>query len=105
MMMDSDIREILKETHELAEENHAMLTKMRRAQVWSRITRIIYWSVIIIAALAGYYIMQPFIEGMGEAYGTVRESINEIKGVTDALPDLSSFFGGEKEEVVEVIHE
>ena len=100
MLTDSQEKKMLEETLKLAKENNDMLRKMHRAQVWARIMRGVYWLIIIVAALAGYYILQPFIEGVGEAYGTVRESINEIKGVTDAIPDFSSFFGG-KEEIVE----
>jgi vancomycin permeability regulator SanA len=101
MMMDSEIREVLKETRRLAEENNNMLRKMRRTQIWERVTRIIYWCVVIIVALAGYYILQPFFEGVGEAYNTVRESVAEIKGVADSLPELPSFLGGGGETVEE----
>jgi hypothetical protein len=105
MLMDSEIREVLRETHELAQENHAMLTKMHRAQVWARVMRFVYWVVVIVAALVGYYILQPFLEGVGDAYNTMRESIIEIKGAADSLPDLSSFFGGGREEVIETVSE
>ncbi|MBC8464821.1 MAG: hypothetical protein H8D63_00390 [Parcubacteria group bacterium] len=94
MLTDSQEKKMLEETLKLAKENNSMLHKMRRAQIWKRITRIIYWSVIIIVALVGYYILQPFFEGVGEAYNTVRESVAEIKGVADSLPELPSFLGG-----------
>ena len=99
MLTDSQEKKMLEETLKLAKENNDMLRKMRRAQIWERITRIIYWCVVIIVALAGYYILQPFFEGVGEAYNTVRESVAEIKGVADSLPELPSFLGGGEDAV------
>jgi hypothetical protein len=101
MLTDSQEKKMLEETLKLSKENNDMLHKMRRAQIWERVTRIIYWCVVIIVALAGYYILQPFFEGVGEAYNTVRESVAEIKGVADSLPELPSFLGGGGETVEE----
>jgi hypothetical protein len=73
--MEPEEREILKKTLELAQENNKMLHAIRRSMFIGRIVRIVYWVVIIGAAVGIYYYIGPYIEGAIRAYGSVKSDI------------------------------
>jgi len=60
--MDPETKKILGETLELSKENNKMLRKMRRAMMWTRVVKSIYWVLIIGSMLGAYYYFQPIID-------------------------------------------
>ena len=64
---------MLERTLELAEENNRMLRKMERAARWSLVIRIVYWTVVIGAAIGLFYYIQPYIEGLMAVYTGVND--------------------------------
>ncbi|MBU6232016.1 MAG: hypothetical protein KGI45_01860 [Patescibacteria group bacterium] len=59
--MTPEEKSLLLRTHELAEENNAILRSIRRANRWSTFFRIVYWVIIIGAGIGAYYALQPYL--------------------------------------------
>lgn len=78
--MQPEEKEMLKKTLELAQENNKMLHSIRRGMMWGRVIRILYWVVIIGAAIGIYYYISPYIDSAISAYGNVK---GDLKSFTD----------------------
>ena len=70
--MQPEEREMLKKTLELAQENNKMLHSIRRGMFWGRVMRVIYWIIIIGAAVGVYYYITPYIDSAINGYGNVK---------------------------------
>ena len=76
--MGPEDKQILKKTLELAQENNKMLHSIRRGMWWGRITRIIYWVLIIGASIGAYYYLTPYIDSAIGAYGNVKGDLQSF---------------------------
>lgn len=76
--MEPEEREMLKKTLELSQENNKMLHAIRRSMFIGRIVRIVYWVIIIGAAIGIYYYINPYVEGAINAYGNVKSDIKSF---------------------------
>ncbi len=76
--MDFDEKAMLKKTLELSQENNRMLHSMKRQMLVGRIFRIVYWVVIIGAAIGVYYYIDPYINGVINAYGSVKGDVRSF---------------------------
>lgn len=74
--MDSESKKLLENTLHLVEENNKMLHKMRRSMRIARIMSILYWTFIIGTAVGAFYLLQPYMDSLMEAYGTATEVLN-----------------------------
>ena len=79
--MQPEEREMLKKTLELTQENNQMLQSIRRGIFWSRIMRIIYWVVIIGAALGAYYYISPYVDSAVGAYDNVKVDLKNFSNM------------------------
>ena len=77
--MDDESKKLLEDTLELTKENNEMLRHMRRSQKFSFILRAIYWFVIIGIALGSFYFLQPYIDGLQNAYGDSKSTLEQFK--------------------------
>jgi len=71
-MMQPDEKEMLKKTLELSQENNKLLHTIRRSMFWGRVVRIVYWVIIIGAAIGVYYYIAPYIDSAVGAYGDIK---------------------------------
>lgn len=76
--MEPNEREMLKKTLELAQENNKMLHSIRRGMFWSRVMRVIYWIIIIGAAVGVYYYIAPYLDSAVDAYGNVKGDLKSF---------------------------
>lgn len=76
--MEPEEREMLKKALELSEENNRMLHAIRRSMFWGRVARLVYWIVIIGAAVGAYYYLEPYIDGAIDAYGNVKGDLQSF---------------------------
>lgn len=76
--MQPEEKEILKKTLELTQENNRMLHSIRRGMVWGRAFRIIYWVILIGAAVGIYYYISPYIDSAIAAYGNVKGDLQSF---------------------------
>ena len=65
---------------------------MRRSQRIANVVRIIYWIILIGAAIGAYYFIQPYIEGAQEIYSNVDSRFTavdaEFQGNLEKFLDL-----------------
>lgn len=76
--MQPEEKEMLKKTLELAQENNKMLHSIRRSMLRGRIFQIIYWLIIIGAAIGAYYYVEPYIDTAVGAYGNVKGDLKSF---------------------------
>ena len=69
---------MLKKTLELAQDNNKMLHSIRRGMFWGKVVRVIYWVVIIGAAVGVYYYINPYIDSAISAYGNVKGDLKSF---------------------------
>ncbi len=81
--MDSQDRELLEKTFRLAEENNAMLRKIRRSMRWSWISRALYWVLLIGISIGAFYFVQPYIDQLMGVYGGIQGDVQNIQGLFD----------------------
>ena len=88
--MQPEDRELLKRSVELEEENNSMLRSIQRSMRISRFMSILYWVFIIGSAVGAYYLIQPYIEGIVDAYIGTKQTVNQnINSVFDTFKDFS----------------
>ncbi|NTV44723.1 MAG: hypothetical protein HGA67_03445 [Candidatus Yonathbacteria bacterium] len=90
-MIDLELKHKLDELETVTQENNEMLHEMHRAAVFHRVITIIKWVFIVIFAMAGYYVLQPFVESARKTYEALQDGVMEVQGVKNALPDLPAF--------------
>lgn len=73
--MTPEEKEMLKKTLELAQENNHILHSLKRSMFWGRVSRIVYWVIIIGVAIGAYYYITPYIDNAINAYGSVKGNI------------------------------
>ncbi len=76
--MNPEEKELLKRTLELAKENNQMLHSIKRQMLWGRIFRVIYWVVIVGAAIGIYYYIDPYINDAIDAYGSLKSNVQDF---------------------------
>lgn len=76
--MQPEEREMLKKALELSQENNKMLHSIKRHLLIGRIFRIVYWVVIIGAAIGLYYYIEPYLESLKIAYDSVKMDFQGI---------------------------
>ncbi len=79
-------RDLLMRSLKLAEENNEILRAIRRSMRLGRIMKIVYWVLIIGTAIGAFYFMQPYVDGLSDAYTGAKEELDSFK---------SMFGGGE----------
>ena len=77
--MTPEERSLLERTHKLAEENNAILRSLRRHHRVSTIVRILYWVAIIVLSLGAYYLIQPYIDTLADAYSQMEGTLQSLK--------------------------
>lgn len=88
--MESDERKKLDRALELAEENHRMLNELYRGERRRKIFQIIYWIVIIVAAVVAFYFIQPYLDSLSgfydKAQGTLESAQNYAEQAEQVMP-------------------
>jgi len=66
--MEPIIEKKLDELLKLTEENNKMLLKMRKAQKWATVMRMVYWFIIIGLAAGSFYFIKPYFNNILNVY-------------------------------------
>ncbi|MDD3662597.1 MAG: hypothetical protein PHT84_01895 [Candidatus Pacebacteria bacterium] len=83
--MEPEIKSLLEENLKLAKENNELLKKVREFQRWSRITKVLYWFIIIGIALGAFYFIQPYFDGILNIYSGGVSDIDMMKNLSKDL--------------------
>ncbi len=76
--MQPEEREMLKKALELSRENNKMLRDIKRSMFVGRIFRIVYWVIVIGAAIGAYYYIQPYLDSAIGAYGSIKGDLKNF---------------------------
>ncbi|MDE2172705.1 MAG: hypothetical protein KGJ33_02060 [Patescibacteria group bacterium] len=76
--MTPEEHSLLMRTHELAQENNAILRKMRRASLWTTIFRVIYWLILAGVGVGTYYVLQPYLMSAAKVLQQGESVINSL---------------------------
>lgn len=87
-MKDPKIEAMIRETHRLAQENHKMLKKIDKTNRRDKILRYLKWAVVLAALFGAYYLVQPLIQNLQEAYTSIFETLGEINEAKDSVSDF-----------------
>ncbi len=68
--MDTEDRQKLDRLLKLAEENNDYIRKVRSSQKTSQMIKAIYWVVILVFVLGGFYYIKPYLKTLGSMYDT-----------------------------------
>jgi cytoskeletal protein RodZ len=77
--MDPEDKELLKATYKLAEENNAILKKMRRNQRIASLLRVLYWVIVIGIGVGIFYFIQPYVDSVTNFFKETGDTIEGIK--------------------------
>lgn len=79
--MEPEEKEMLKKTLELAQENNKILHSVKRSMFWGRVVRVIYWIIIIGAAIGIYYYIEPYLNSAISAYGSAKGDLKSFVNI------------------------
>ncbi len=90
--MDSEDKAKLDRVLKLAEENNAYIRKVRSTQKTSQMIKAIYWVVIIVFVLGGFYFLQPYLNTLTSIYTKIGGKSTGTSSGTSSfqLPDAKS---------------
>ena len=69
LAVDAETQKKLDRILQLSEENNAYIKKVRSAQKSSLIWKAIYWIIIIVFTVGGFYAVKPYLSTMSSLYG------------------------------------
>lgn len=87
-MADPKEKKLLVRIAALTEENNRLLRKMRTSQIVGRVMTILYWLVILGFGVGLYYIIQPYLQEVLDAYNSVQGSIDNVQNAADNIPNI-----------------
>ncbi len=91
-MMDMELKHRLDELETVSQENNEILKGIRRSARIQRVLSIIKWVMIVIFAMAGYYVLQPFVDSARKTYEALQSGVTEAQQVKGNLPNMDLMF-------------
>ncbi|MEK7190343.1 MAG: hypothetical protein AAB661_01095 [Patescibacteria group bacterium] len=76
--MDPESKKLLEETFALTQENNKILHSLRHSMRLARVMSVVYWVFIIGSAVGAYYLIQPYIDQLMNAYGGAQSSFGNF---------------------------
>lgn len=86
--MDQELKSTLYRILELTEENNKYVRKLYHASQWRKWISISYWVIIIGFSLGVFYLLQPYLESLGVAYGALKAQVEQVQDVGGKLIDV-----------------
>lgn len=83
--MDENEKELLERTYELTKDTNDKVSRLYRSYRWGRAFKIFYWLVIIGLSVGAYWLIQPYIEQLGQAYSGLGNTVETIHNTSQNL--------------------
>ncbi|MFA5651832.1 MAG: hypothetical protein WC933_00495 [Candidatus Paceibacterota bacterium] len=84
--MEQDEKDLLKKTYELSKDNNHILKGIRSANRWAGFFKFLTWVIIIVASLAAYYFVQPYVNTLIKTYQNIQNELSGVKSIIDSIP-------------------
>lgn len=78
-MNDDELRELLDQNFEVAQENNRLLEKIYNQLFWGKVMRALYWLILIGIGVGAFYFLQPFVENILNTYGSIVDGLGELQ--------------------------
>ena len=88
--MSHENKSIEEKILELTQENNELLKKVRRNQKLTWNFRVIYWTVIIAAALGVFYVFKSPLNTVVNEFSGLKNTIQSISDKVNNLADVSN---------------
>jgi F0F1-type ATP synthase membrane subunit b/b' len=95
--MDSSETRLLQEVHKLTKQNNKMIEQLNRDARRGRIWRTIKTVVTLAFLFGAYYLVQPLIQNLTDAYTSIQNGFEDIQKSREAVADFSLFGGLKKD--------
>ena len=66
-----------------------ILHKIQKHAKWARAWKIFYWTILIALTIGSYYVIQPYVDQLGESYGLLKTRVESIHSIGDTLQNIS----------------
>jgi hypothetical protein len=83
--MTPEEKHLLERTLKVAEENNEILTRMYRYQRMGRIFKFTYWFIVIALSFGAYYLIQPYVKNVSDAYSSIQTDVEKFGGIGDFI--------------------
>lgn len=87
---------LLREIHKLVKENNKKIIKLERDARRVRIWKTIRIAFIVALLFGAYYIVQPLLENLTNAYSSIQNSFEEIQQTKESFLNIGSSFNSLK---------
>ncbi|HEY4494326.1 MAG TPA: hypothetical protein VJB95_02775 [Candidatus Paceibacterota bacterium] len=77
--MDSEEKELLHRSVDLAEENNKILRALHRSMRIRRFMSVIYWVLIIGSTIGLFYFLQPYVDQITNFWQESADTVNSFK--------------------------
>ncbi len=88
--MDAEYKEKFDRMLKMTEESHEYIRQIRRTQKTAQMWKAIYWVVIIMFVLGGYYYIKPYLTKVTNLYTTFSGATS---GANLNLPEVKQLQG------------
>ncbi len=85
-------KKLLERVAVLSEENNQILRGIRRSNRWGTAIKIFYWVVILAISFGTYIYIQPYVQGVFNAYKNVSGKVEKVSTVGDQISSVENFF-------------
>lgn len=96
--MEHNDTSLLREIHKLTKENNTILHSLRRdakrARFWKSVRIIITLGLLF----GAYYIVQPLIENMTNAYTSIQKNFEQINQTKNSVSEFGNILGSLKKD-------
>jgi hypothetical protein len=72
------IEEVLVAQRTILKHQEDMLERIDRRQRWSMYSKVLYWTILILLALGGYYYAAPYLRDVGEVFHNVTTTLGSF---------------------------
>lgn len=91
---NEDLRDLVKKTLALTEENNRILRKMRSSARWGRFFSVVWWILVIaVSGAAYYYYLEPYVQKAEQIYNQIGQSGQQAEGYGAQFADFLKQFG------------
>jgi fructoselysine-6-P-deglycase FrlB-like protein len=86
--MENEIKKTLSELMALTKENNEYLRKIDRRQRYNMYWKTFVFIIAVGSALGLYYVVQPYVDQIGEIYGQMEQSFVQFGSLGNSLKGI-----------------